>query len=122
MLVAAVLVGVAVADPIVGTWEGTSLCQVKSSPCRDEHVLYRFSSEQPRRYRVDAYKLIAGRQVFMGPIDVMFDRATGQLDGAVVSGTRSTGKLRLVLKAGHMSGSIVLSDGTLYRLIEVDKH
>lgn len=116
-LLAATLSG----DPISGTWEGTSLCQVKPSPCTDEHVIYRVRSTASRRYRLDAYKVVAGQEEFMGSQDVTFDVATSQLDGPIVSGGRPVARLRMILKGSHLSGRMILSNGTLYRLIEVDK-
>jgi len=120
MIVLAALLAVA-ADPISGTWEGTSLCQVKPSPCRDEHVIYRINSKKQRQYRIDGYKLVSGHQQFMGTIDVMLDAAGTHLDGAVMSGGQSRGRLQLSLNGHHMSGRMTEPDGTLYRLIEVDK-
>src|SRR3954452_8178625 len=116
MIAAAILLAATAADPVAGTWEGTSLCQVKPSPCHDEHVIYRFSSAQARRYRLDAYKLVAGRQLFMGSMDLMLDAAGAQLDGSVMSGGQSHGRLHLALKRAHLSGRMTLADGTLYRL------
>jgi hypothetical protein len=122
MIAAALLLAAASPDTIAGTWAGTSLCQVKASPCRDEHVIYRFTPKQPRSYRIDAYKLVAGRQMFMGSIDVLVDPARNQMDGPVMSGGQSVAKLHLTLKGAHLSGNMTLADGTLYRLIEADRH
>ncbi len=85
MIGIALLIAAASPDLIPGTWEGSSLCQVKPSACRDEHVVYKIISSRPRRYRIDAYKLVAGKPSFMGAIDVMLD-AAGSLDGPVMSG------------------------------------
>ena len=122
MIAAALLLAAASPDPIIGTWEGTSLCQVKPSPCHDEHVIYRLSLLQPRQYRIDAYKLVAGKEDFMGAIDVALDPAGSELDGPVMSGGQVRGELRLVLKGTRMSGRMIQADGTLYHLIEVMKH
>src|SRR5690348_1068842 len=122
MIALALLLTATSADPIVGTWEGSSLCQVKPSPCHDEHVLYRFISTRQRHYRIDAYKLVVGKQLFMGAIDVGLDAAGSELDGLVMSGGQSRGRLQLSVKNAHLSGRMTLTDGTLYRLIEVDKH
>ena len=120
MIAVALLLAAAAADPISGTWEGTSLCQVKPSPCHDEHVIYRVSVTSAQHYRFDAYKLVDGKELFMGAIDFIFDPARGQLDATIV-GKRGSATARLALKANHLSGSMNLADGTLYRLIEVDK-
>jgi hypothetical protein len=121
MIAAAILLAAAAADPISGTWEGTSLCQVKPSPCHDEHVIYRLTSAKPRQYRIDGYKLVAGQEQFMGTIDVTLDAGGSHLDGSVMSGGRSQGRIQLSLKGRHMTGRMLQADGTLYRLIEVDK-
>lgn len=121
MIAAALLIASASLDSIVGTWEGSSLCQVKPSPCHDEHVVYHIGAAGPRRYKVDAYKLVAGKQDFMGAIDVKLDAAGHELDGPVMNNGKSHGRLQLTLKGRHLSGRMILTDGTLYRLIEVDK-
>jgi hypothetical protein len=36
---------------LIGTWKGTSICQVKNSPCHDEVVVYRISKNND----VDAF-------------------------------------------------------------------
>ena len=122
MVAAALLLVAASPEPIIGTWEGTSLCQVKPSPCHDEHVIYRLSLLQPRHYRIDAYKLVLGQKDFMGAINVALNAAGSELDGPVMSGGQVRGQLQLVLKGTHMSGRMIQADGTLYRLIEVTKH
>lgn len=120
MIAAAILFAAAASDPISGTWEGTSLCQVKPSPCHDEHVIYRVTERSAQHYRFDAYKLVDGKELFMGTIDFTFDPAHGELRATIV-GNRGSASSRLALKANHLSGSMTLADGTLYRLIEVTK-
>ncbi len=120
MIVVAFLLAAASADPIRGTWEGTSLCQVKPSPCHDEHVIYRIKPTAARRYRIDAYKLVAGQEQFMGPVEVSFDPAARQLSGAV-GRDRTMGQMRLTLRGTHMTGRMTLKDGSLFRLIDVTK-
>lgn len=118
MIVLAMLLAAASADPIPGSWEGTSLCQVKASPCHDEHVIYRIRATGAPHYRIDAYKLVNGRQLFMGAIDVTFDAKSSSLQGPV-NGNR--GAVTFALKGAHLSGRLTLADGTLIRLIEVDR-
>jgi hypothetical protein len=31
---------------LIGTWKGTSICQVKNSPCHDENVVYHISKNK----------------------------------------------------------------------------
>jgi hypothetical protein len=122
MIAAAFLLAAAAPDPVTGTWEGTSLCQVKPSPCHDEHVIYRVTPTGHGLYRIDAYKVVDGKKLFMGAIDVQLDPTHTRLDGPVMSGGQSRGRLHLTLKGAHLSGRMTQSDGTLYRLIEADKH
>ena len=121
MIAVALLLAAASSDPITGTWKGTSLCQVKPSPCHDEHVIYRLSLLQPRHYRIDAYKLVASKEDFMGAIDVALDAGGTELEGPVTSGGQVRGKLQLTLNGAQLSGRMNLADGTLFRLIEVTK-
>jgi len=121
MFALALLIAAHWTDPVAGSWEGSSLCTVKPSPCHDEHVIYRISATQPRHYRVDAYKLVAGKEDFMGAIDVTLDAEGADLDGAVISGGQFRGRLHMTLKGRHLSGRMTKSNGTLYRLIEADK-
>jgi len=121
VIIAAFLLAAATGDPISGTWEGSSLCQVKPSPCHDEHVIYHVKPSAPRHYRIDAFKLVAGQEEFMGAIDVNFDPAAGQLGGAVGKSGRPMGQLRLKLHGTRLTGHMTQPDGTLYRLIDVTK-
>jgi hypothetical protein len=120
MLVALALLIAASADPVAGTWEGTSLCQVRPSPCHDEHVIYRITRTATQHYRIDAYKLVAGQEQFMGPMDVIFDSAA-QLAESIGSGGKTTAQLRLTLQANRLTGRMTLANGSLYRLIDVAK-
>ncbi len=108
------------ADPFAGTWEGASMCQVRPSPCRDEHVIYRVAATGKGRYRVQAYKLVAGEKQFMGPLDLNRDK-----DRLTGSNTDRAGVIHpwiFVLKGDHLSGRALTSaHGQVYRLIEVDR-
>jgi hypothetical protein len=120
MIAAAILLSAATADPISGTWEGTSLCQVKPSPCHDEHVIYKVTRTAAQHYKLDAYKVVGGKELFMGAIDLTFAPALNRLQGTI-AGNRGSSHVRLNLKGDHLSGRLTLDDGTLFRLIEVTK-
>ena len=122
MIAVALLIAAVAADPVSGIWQGTSLCQVKPSPCHDEQVIYEIRATRPHQYRIDAYKLVAGRRDFMGAINVTLDSARRHLDGPVMSHGQARGRLQLTLAGSHMSGRMITSDGILYRLIEIDRH
>jgi hypothetical protein len=121
MIAAAFLLAAATTDPISGTWEGTSLCQVRPSPCHDEHVIYRFIQSGGGRYKLDAYKVVNGQELFMGAMDLAFESARNELHGTI-TGRRGSSEIQLMLKSNHLSGRMTLSDGTLFRLIEVTRH
>ena len=122
MIAAALFLAAASPDPIAGTWEGTSLCQIKPSPCHDEHVVYRIKETGGRRYRIDAYKVVAGEEQFMGPIDMVLDSSRHALTGSnrdragvehpwlfMIEGDRITGK------------ALTAPAGQVFRLIDVKK-
>jgi hypothetical protein len=119
MFAIALLLTAASPDPLVRTWEGTSLCQVKPSPCHDEHAIYVVSLERPLHYKTDGYKIVAGQRDFMGTFDVRL--AGFELERSVVSAGRSHGTFHLTLKGSHFSGQMNQTDGRLFRLIELDK-
>ena len=61
-------------DNIEGTWKGTSLCQVKSSPCHDENVVYHISKANGgKSYSIQASKIINGAEDDMGTLDASYD-------------------------------------------------
>lgn len=122
MIAAAVLLAAATADPVAGTWEGTSLCQVKPSPCHDEHVIYRIKTTGPGRYTIDAYKVVAGQEQFMGSLDMLLDPSGHELAGSNRDRTGVIHPWLFSIQGNHMSGKALSSPGgRAFRLIEVTK-
>jgi hypothetical protein len=109
------------ADPVVGRWEGTSLCQVKPSACHDEHAVYYTKKTASRRYKLDAYKLVGGQEQFMGAINLTLDARLNELEGIIRDRSGSPNRLKLILRGDHLSGAMTLADGRVYRLIELRK-
>ena len=57
------------AQSFEGTWKGTSLCQIKNSPCHDEIVVYHISKDSTgKSYEVIANKIVDGKEDYMGTI------------------------------------------------------
>src|SRR6187455_3079495 len=57
------------AQSFEGIWKGTSLCQVKNSPCHDEIVVYHISKDSTgRSYEVIANKVVDGKEEYMGTL------------------------------------------------------
>jgi hypothetical protein len=122
MIAAALLVAAVSPDPIVGTWEGTSLCQVKPSPCHDEHVVYRVNALEKGLYRVAAYKVVGGQEQFMGPIDLKLDSSARTLAGSNRDRSGVDHPWIFTISGNHMSGrALTAPNGQVFRLIEVTK-
>ena len=120
MIAAALLLAAASPDPTVGTWEGTSLCQVKPSPCHDEHVVYHVTALGNGRYQIAGYKVVSGQERFMGNVEVGLDAKSGSLSGKTIDRSGRSSLWTFVRHNSHLSGRLI-SDGALFRLIEVTK-
>jgi hypothetical protein len=122
MIAAAILLAAAAADPVAGTWEGTSLCQIRPSPCHDEHVVYRFRKTAPRQYTLGAYKVVGGQEQYMGPIDFTFDASGRLLSGSNRDRAGIIHPWLFTVRGTHISGkALTAPGGAVFRLIEVDK-
>ena len=100
---------------IVGVWKGSSICQVKNSPCHDETVVYHITKVQGvDMFDVDAYKIIDGKEDEMGILHFHLDKTKNQLI-ANMNGTWT-----LNLKGRNIDG-ILTVNGTLYRIIKLTK-
>jgi hypothetical protein len=104
-----------------GRWHGTSLCQVKPSPCHDEEVVYHISAKGGGRYSIDAYKIVGGAELPMGVLDAVFAPASGLLTATSVDRSGRASRWAFRLHGGHLSGRLVTADGTLFRLVEVSR-
>src|SRR5438046_3788054 len=62
------------AQSIEGVWKGTSSCQIKNSPCRDEIVVYHISKDSSgKSYEVIANKMVEGKEEHMGTLNFNYD-------------------------------------------------
>jgi hypothetical protein len=65
---------------ITGTWKGTSLCQVKNSPCHDEIAVYHVSKgDKPGTYHFVMNKIVNGKEETMGALEYTYDATAGTL-------------------------------------------
>lgn len=101
------------ADPFVGEWRGTSICQVHPSPCHDEQAVYRIV-RQGHGYQVHFAKLISGRPEEFGVVPGAIDPHHRQL---VVIGHGRGGDFtwHLAVKGDTLTGTLTRPDGTVYR-------
>jgi hypothetical protein len=122
VIAAALLLATASPDPVSGTWEGTSLCQVKPSPCHDEHVVYRIRATGVRRYRIDAYKVVAGEEQFMGPLDMVLDASGHALSGSNRDRAGVDHPWLFTIARDHMTGkALTAPGGKVFRLIDLKR-
>jgi hypothetical protein len=108
--------------PVIGTWEGDSTCTVPSSPCHDEHVLFRVkpARENPDKLEIEAFKIVDKKPVYMGTLPCEFAEATSVL---TCTGNPSRRDLWMFNVSGDtMSGTLTTGkEKTLYRKIELKK-
>ena len=105
---------------IDGTWKGTSVCQVKPSPCHDETVVFRARQTGPDSHRIRAYKIVSGHEAFMGEIIGTYTNPT-TFTARSVDRRQRTATWTFVLSGDHMSGRLTLADGSLFRRIEANR-
>lgn len=70
-----------IADEIVGTWSGSSVCvDRKAAPaCNDEQVVFEISASagKPKTVTVKAAKVVDGKRVSMGVLEFTHDAKSG---------------------------------------------
>lgn len=100
-----------------GIWKGTSICQVKNSPCHDEIVVYYISyPDKDRIIEIKANKMVNGAEEEMGIIQFRFDAKTGDL----VSISQPNAIWRFKIKQNTLEGTLY-NNNSLYRVIKVTK-
>ena len=100
-----------------GIWKGTSICQVKNSPCHDEVVVYYISKTRAdHTLEIKANKIVNGVEEFMGDIQFKFDSKTGE----IISISQPNSIWRFKRKQNTLEGTLY-NQNTLYRIIKVTK-
>ena len=101
---------------LVGSWRGTSICQVKNSPCHDETVVYHISKGKGMNdFVVQASKIVNGVEDDMGTIPFVYDEKKNTL---VSSAYDSQWNFKLT--DNKLDGTLI-SQGSLYRIIQLTK-
>lgn len=101
---------------LIGIWKGTSLCQVKNSPCHDEMVVYHISKNKGvDSFYIDAGKIINGVEEDMGTIACYYNAKANQLIATV---NRSIWTFNI---EGTTIEGTLLQNGVLYRKIKIHK-
>lgn len=98
-----------------GVWKGTSICQVKNSPCHDEVVVYHISKgKELHSYNIDAYKIVNGKEEDMGTLHFIVDEKKNELTSA------EYGLWTFKLNNDSLHGTLYARN-SLYRIIELAK-
>jgi hypothetical protein len=107
-----------VAQSFEGTWKGTSLCQVKNSPCHDEVVVYHISKHgADKTYEMVANKIVNGKEEDMGALIFTYD---DQKKSFVSVDSARAAKWEFKITGNSMKGTLVYK-GDLYRIVDVKK-
>ncbi len=103
---------------LVGTWKGTSICQVRPSACNDEIAVYHITkTAKPNIYHMVLNKLVNGKEEDMGENDFIFDPADNSLF-CYMEKYKVT--IKFTVKGKDMDGTLH-SGNTLYRIIKLKK-
>lgn len=103
---------------LTGTWKGTSICQVKPSPCNDEIAVYHISKgEKPNSFHIIANKIIDGKEEDMAVDDFSYNPADGSLF-CYIDKYKVTVKLRV--KGRTIEGELTRDD-KVSRIIKLGK-
>ncbi len=101
---------------LIGIWKGTSICQVKNSPCHDEIVVYHISKgEGIDSFNIQANKIVNGVEEDMGILQCKLERKRNQL---ISTSYKSLWTFNL--KGKSMDGTLMVQ-GALYRIIKLSK-
>jgi hypothetical protein len=105
--------------PLVGEWRGTSLCQVRPSPCNDEQAVYMIEGGGSA-YVVHFGKVVRGKPEEFGAMPGSFDAKSGQL---IVVGHGRGGDFiwKMQAKGDHLTGVLRKPDGTVYRKADLKR-
>lgn len=106
------------AQSFEGVWKGTSLCQVKNSPCHDEIVVYHISKNSTGKlYEMNADKIVNGKEENMGTLSFTYDdkqKAFVSVDSVY------NDRWEFKITGNTMKGTLMYK-GDLYRVVEVKR-
>jgi len=103
-------------NKIVGDWKGSSLCQIKNSPCHDEIVVYHITKGNTAdSITVQANKIVNGVEEDMG---ILHFRVNAEKNEFTSDEYKSL--WRFTLKDAKLHGTLMHGD-VLYRIIELAK-
>ena len=109
---------ISTAQSLNGNWKGTSVCQIKNSPCHDEIVVYHISKDsESNSYKVDASKIVDGQENDMGTLKFSFDPKQ-----KILLLVDSVGQVKWEFKVtGNEMHGTLISKGKLYRIVDLKR-
>jgi hypothetical protein len=103
--------------PVLGVWKGSSVCQIKDSPCHDESaVYYATKGAEPGTFQMKMNKVVGGEEQTMGTIDC----SAGAESGSYVCRPNDSTMWTWKLEGDVLSGTLQFR-GQLYRKIRVTR-
>ena len=101
---------------LVGTWQGTSICQAKNSPCHDEVVVYHISKgNSADSFNIQANKIVNGVEEDMGILHCSYNEKTKQL----VSNEYNSNWAFTI--SGRKISGILIHKNETYRIVKLEK-
>ena len=100
---------------LIGTWNGTSICQIKNSPCHDETVVYHISKNKGTdSFYINASKIVNGMEQEMGILPFVYNKQANQLTSTAY------GIWAFKIEEAKLEGTLMVN-GDLFRKIVVYK-
>jgi hypothetical protein len=100
-----------------GTWKGTSICQIKNSPCHDETVVFYVSkSAKENLIELKGNKIVNGVEEEMGIIDFRYDPVSKE----IVSVSQPDAIWKFRKNKNSMSGTLTYN-GQLSRIVNLTR-
>lgn len=99
---------------VTGTWEGASVCTVRPSSCHDEHVIYDITQGANQKLKMSADKVVSGERQNMGDLECTYADKTLRCPFP-------RGVWSFTVSGMKMSGTLKLTDGTVFRKVEVSR-
>ena len=100
---------------LIGTWNGTSICQIKNSPCHDETVVYHISKTRGvDTFYINASKIVNAAEEEMGILPFVYKQKKNQLTSTAY------GIWTFKIEGAKLEGTLFVH-GDLYRKIIVYK-
>jgi hypothetical protein len=101
---------------LIGVWKGTSICQVKNSPCHNEIAVYHISkTSKPQILSMLMNKLVNNQEEEMGTTDYSYDPVHQTLNSI---NDRPGAHWEFKIRGDSMHGTLMYNN-SLYRIIQL---